>query len=417
MRERYRYLARSALDLTAAIFMQLTLLGAVLLIFALDSLRNVAFFTFALSLCGPISLFAGMSLMELLFSGDERYRNLRQVALAQITAFAVLAGLVGLVVALWDKSYLLIFGIVAIGRAADLMCSLTLHIMRSRGWFRQITLLGVLQFLVFMALAGLSLAIDFAAPYIEISLALMSASIIQAAIAFYWLRDGLRRGEADAPLRPFHFIRSHVFRSVAISLNSVQGNAPRYGLELMVSPQHQAAFSLIYTVSRAGTIFFQSLFVPIVGVFKSTFVTSPRKAVLIATAAFAGLSVVFTLALVGIWLVAIRYGLFNWLGAELRAVLTPAIGVFVLVNSGIYLFRFGIWQIVSLLDSGRRQTFYAIAGLVVTGAGVIALTPRNGIMGASTAEIAGNIVLVALPIFAWLKLGATRRNGINGSKD
>lgn len=403
MRERYRFLMRSGLDLSCSLLMQMTLLGGMIAIFMLDSLRNLAYFTFALSICGPISLFAGMSLMELLFSGDERYQNLRQVGVAQLLCYVIIAALGAAVIALWDRSYLLVFAIVAVGRGADLICSLTIHVMRARGWFKQIALLGFLQFGLFLILAALTLLFAVATPVVEISTVLAVVSILQAALALYWLRDALARKPGAEPLRPFSFVRAHVFRSVAISLNSVQGNAPRYGLELLVSPQHQAAFSLVYTVVRAGTILFQSLFVPVVGLFKAHYEKTPRRAVLIASGSFGAASAMFTVVLLGAWMVFVNFGGVAHLGRELQALLTPAAGTAILVGCGVYLFRFGLWQLVSLLDSGQRQSAYALIGVAVTALGVVALTPTYGLIGAAAAEIIGNLMLLVLPLLFWLR--------------
>lgn len=409
MRERYVYLIRSGLDLSAAVLIQLTTLAGMVLILQLDSLRNLAYFTFALAVCGPILLFAGMSLMELLFSGDERYRNLRQVALAQLVCFVGLAGLALVMVALWDRSYLPVLAIVAIGRCADLMCALAIHVMRARAWFGRIAWIGLAQLVMFILCASATILTNWAAPVIEIAVALTLTSLAQAALAFYWLRESLRRQEGEEPLRPFAFIRAHLFRSVAIALNSLQGNAPRYGLELLVSPQHQAAYSVLTTIARAGTITFQSLFVPIVGLFRGQHASHPRRAIVMATAGFLAASALFTAVIVGLWLVAIRYGLVARFMAEITAVLSAGEGVLLLISCGVYLLRFGVWQIVSLLDTGRRQASSALAGLVVTTAGVVILTPGFGLIGAALADIAGNLLLLTAPVvYLWLRAGRGR---------
>ena len=402
MHDRLRLLARSALDFSAALLSQLTLLGATLLIFGFDSLRNAAYFTFALSICGPISLFAGMSLMELLFSGHEDYRHTREIALAQMLLFITLALGAGLAVALWDMRYLPSFALVAASRLTDLLAGLSLHIMRRNGWFRRIALAGAIQFAAFTAAAGLALWLRPAAPHLTIAAAMLVASLVQLGLGLWWLREAFfGAAERQHPVRPFGFIRRHISRSVAISLNSVQANIPRFGLEILVSPQHQAAYSLLYTVSRAGTIGLQSLFVPIVGAFRASHAYNARRAMLLANGGFFAVSLVFTLAMAGLWLLAHRLDLVRLIGAEAAAILTPGTGIVILIASCAYLFRFGVWQIVSLMEGGGRQTRYALWGVALTALSGAALISPYGIAGAVIAEIIGNLALVALPILDW----------------
>ena len=407
MRERHRLIGRSVLDFSAALLSQLTQLGATLLIFGFDSLRNAAYFTFSFSICGPLWLFAGMSLMELLFSGHENYRHSREIALAQMLLFVGLVLLTGIGIGLWDPAYLPCFALVALSRLFDLVAALSLHIMRRNGWFTRIALAGLIQFVAFAVAAAAALWLKPAAPYLSIAGAVLVASFVQLALSLYWLRDEFFAPESAAqPMHPLRFIRRHVPRSVAISLNSVQANIPRLGLELLVSPQHQAAYSLLYTVSRAGTIGLQSLFVPIVGYFRTALANNPRRAIIRANGAFFIISLGFTALMAVVWLIAHKLDLVRLIG-EAATILTPGTGIVILIASGAYLFRFGVWQIVSLLEGGGRQTRYALWGAGLTAIGAAALVSPLGITGAVICEVIGNIALVALPIGHWLKRPAT----------
>jgi hypothetical protein len=93
----------------------------------------------------------------------------------------------------------------------------------------------------------------------------------------------------------------------------------------------------------------------------------------------------------------------NKFGRNIDAFITPTTGLFVLIGSGVYLLRFGVWQLVSLLDSGGRQTYFAVWGTIVTLVLTAGLVPRLQIAGAAAAEIIGNLVLVISPIVLWLR--------------
>jgi hypothetical protein len=402
MRARYRYMGRSFLDLTAATATQITLLSATFLIFALDDLRNTAFFTFSLAVCGPISLFAGMSLSELLFSNDARYRNISEIALAQALAFVALAVAAGIALGFWDKSYLPVYVFVAAGRLADLLALLSLNVMRSRGWFGRISLVSMMQLASFALLSAMFLKADVAPVYLEVAAAMMVASTIQLSVSAFWLKETFRSC-MTRPLRPISFVKAHLSRSIAISLNSSQSNIPRYGLEFFISPQHQAAYSLLCSVARVGTIAMQSLFVPVAGIFKSLHGASPRCAILSACGLALVASVIFTGLAIGGWVIAVEQDLVHRFGRNIDEIVTPATGIFALVGSGVYLLRFGVWQLVSLLDPGRRQTRYAIWGTLVTLVLMFILAPRWQIAGAAGAELIGNLILIILPIIGWLR--------------
>jgi O-antigen/teichoic acid export membrane protein len=402
MRARYRYLGRSFLDLTAAAAAQVTLLSAIFLIFARDDLRNTAFFTFSLAVCGPISLFAGMSLTELLFSNSERYRNIAEIALAQTLAFVALAVAAGIALGFWDRSYLPVYILVAICRLADLLALLSLNVMRSNGWFGRIALVSTIQLASFAFFSAAFLKANVAPVYLEVAAAMMVASIVQLNVSAFWLRETFRSCMAW-PIRPVAFVKAHLSRSVAISLNSAQSNIPRYGLEFFISPQHQAAYSLLCAVARIGTITLQSAFVPVVGAFKSLHGGSPRRAILYACGLALITSVVLTGLAVGGWVFAVDYDLARRFGRNIDKIVTPATGIFVLVGSGVYLLRFGVWQLVSLLDPGRRQTRYAVWGALVTLVLMFILVPRWQISGAAGAELIGNLILIVLPIIWWLR--------------
>ncbi|MBN9061608.1 MAG: hypothetical protein BGP06_02445 [Rhizobiales bacterium 65-9] len=405
---RYRSLGRSALDFTAALLLQVTLLGATILIFKLDDLRSAAFFTFALSICGPISLFASMSLAELVYAGDERYRNTREIALAQALAFVGLSALAGVCLALWDTAYLPVYTIISLARLADLLSALGIQVLRRNGHFKRISFLGVLQFSCFCGFAALALSIGWAPPYICVAIAMMLASMAQAGLSAWWLRDELANTSGLHSRRPAKFLREHMARSIAISLNSLQTNAPRYGLEFLASPQQQAAYSLISTLARAGSIALQSLFVPVVGKFRSAYRASPRRAISIIYIIFFALSALFTTVMLIAWFIAVHEGWTRWLGPETEAILTPAAGAWALASSGVYLFRFGVWQIVSLLEDGARQTRHALAGGGATVILGFLLIPSLLIGGAAMCEIIGNLLLVVLPFIYWRRAGKAR---------
>jgi hypothetical protein len=379
---------------------QATLLGATLLVFALDNLRNAAFFTFALSVCGPLSLFSSMSLVELLFSGNKRYCNIREIALAQIAAFCGLSLVAAILVILWNPSYLPVFLVVAVSRLADLISSLGMHVMRRNGWFLLNAALAMLQLSSFCLFVVLSRFVHIAPPYLQIAMSFALATTVQAIATWYFLRVEFNPG--DVRSNPLGFLLAHSNRGLAIALNSLQSNAPRYGLECLVSPQYQAAYSLAYTFSRAGTIALQSLFVPVVGLFKESFNRSPRRAVIVACLFFFLGSFLFSAALIAIWYIAIKYDLVHLLGAETRSILTENAGVSVFAASGFYLLRFGVWQLVSLLDSGRLQLIFAVCGLLTTVVLGTLMIPSGHIAGAAICDVGGNLLLIALPVVLWM---------------
>jgi O-antigen/teichoic acid export membrane protein len=395
-------MGRSFLDLTAAIAAQITLLSATFLIFAHDDLRNTAFFTFSLAVCGPISLFAGMSLTELLFTNDVRYRNILEIAFTQTLTFVALAIGAGIAMSFWDKNYLPVYALVAGYRLSDLIASLCLNVMRSKGWFGRIALASTTQLSSFALFSVMFLGANVTSAYLKIAAAMLIASIFQLGVSLFWLRETFRSYQAWS-LRPVTFLKAHLSRGIAISLNSTQSNIPRYGLEFFISPQHQAAYSLLCSVARIGTIAMQSLFVPVASVFKSLHNTSPRRAMLLACGMSLIVSLLLTAAVTGSWLLAVEFDLVNKFGRNIDAIVTPTTGVFVLIGCGVYLLRFGVWQLVSLLDSGGRQTHFAIWGAIVTLVLTTILVPRWQIAGAAAAEIIGNLVLIVSPIVLWLQ--------------
>ena len=395
-----RYLGQVALDLASGVLVQLTTLAAMLAIAWLGGLRETAYFTFALALCGPISLFAGMSLMELIFSGDERYRNTLEIGLAQVLLFVMLALAAGAGVALWNADYILVFAIIACAKLAELVSTFCIHILRREGRFRRLSVVGLLQFVVFCAAAALLHASALFTVQVAFSLGVLCAAVFQAGVSLATLWPEFT-GSDRASLHPLRFVRQHVMRSVAISVNSIQSNLPRYGLELLVSPVLQAAYSLLYTLSRLGTLVLQSLFVPIVARFRLAYAAHPLRAQIRAAAGFLAVSALLTLLMAGAWILGLRVPAIRALGARLVDVISVSDGVAILIASGVYLFRFGVWQIVSLLDPGHAQTRFAIYGALVTLIACLLLIPAHGVKGAAWGEAIGNLVLVAIPFAAW----------------
>ncbi len=416
MRERYRYLARAGMDFFASLLMQLTALVAALLIIRQDSLSSAAAFTLSLSICGPISLFAGMSVTELIFSNHKDYRRLPEIALAQLLIFLLASAVAGLMMAVFYRGYLGVFTLVSLTKLSDVMFLLCLNVLRREQRFSAILILGIIQFLCFCAAAALFAYADLAAPALELSIAMLLASLLQAGLAASLLR---REIAADGWPRFFGalaFIRGNVSRSLAISFNSVQGNIPRLGLELMVSPQHQAIYSLLSTFIRIGTLLAQAAFVPVVRVFQAAFAKNPLRAVMMSSLGFFSMSVLAAAGLISAWFLAEYADLVHFLGHDINRLLLPADAVLILAASGVYLFRFGIWQLVSMLDKGGLQTRFALAGALITGAVTLLIVPVWGISGAALSEAAGNVFLVVAPILFWSRRYRRSPEGLGPQK-
>jgi len=400
----------STRNLVASLLATATQIVATLLVTHMGSLLEAAAFILAFAVFAPLALASGMAFAQLLTAGDERFTDLRLMIEARLLLSVPLFLCVFIVTGLLgDHDTLMAMILVGAARLCDMVSELCNAQCRNNQRYHLLVVSRSIMFASFAVLTTAAFLLGMKNALLVVGSTFLAANFIGMLVDLWFVRHHLADRKIAGPrlLAAGAMVRENWLRGMSNLLNSVAQNVPRYAIHFLISPQLQAIYSLLVSISRLGTLLIQSLLFPLLAGLRSVG-QNPEKLRNYRRFTF-GIALACSIPIIGGWLVAVQIGAVNRLNPEILQIITGFDGVVVLLSTMLFFVRFSAWNLAMIGLSQGSQIRISVIALGIMAVLAVIGVEGAGMWGAAAAESIVNLA-VSMTVFALIASSGRRQN-------